>query len=96
MNIYRVGGEYRITPNFYVRGGFAYFTNPIPGNEFTDAKLDRMKYSGGLGYKKSIWSLDLTYQQTQFEEAYQGNYTAPVSILNSVYSSVILTLDIRL
>lgn len=96
MHIYRLGGEYRITPNLYLRGGFAYFTNPLKGNEFTGANLDRLQYSGGLGYKKSAWSLDLAFQQTQFEQAYQTSFGAPVSILNISYSTLVLSVGIRL
>jgi len=96
MHIYRLGGEYRITPNFYLRGGFAYFTNPLTGNEFTDANLDRMQYSGGLGYKKSVWSIDLSFQQTQFEQAYQANFSAPVTILSATYTSAMLSVGVRL
>jgi len=96
MNIYRIGGEFRFDPNLYLRGGFAYFTNPLTGNEFTDANLDRMQYSGGLGYKKSAWSIDLTFQQTSFEQAYQTNFSAPVSILTATYTSVMLSEGVRL
>jgi len=96
MNIYRLGGEFRITPNFYVRGGFAYFTNPLKGNEFIDANLDRIQYSGGLGFKKSAWSIDLAFQQTRFEQAYQTNFSAPVSVLNANLSSIMLSAGIRL
>jgi len=96
MHIYRVGGEYRITPNIYARGGFAYFTNPLTGNEFTDAKLDRLQYSGGLGYKKSAWSIDLTFQQTKFEQAYQTNFSAPVTVLSATYTSLMLSVGVRL
>jgi len=96
MHIYRVGGEFRFNPTLYLRGGFAYFTNPLTGNEFTDANLDRIQYSAGIGIKKSVWNLDLTFQQTQFEQAYQTNFTAPVSTIRATYSTLMLSVGVRL
>src|SRR5690606_11190269 len=76
-NVFRGGAEYRFTKEFYGRAGFAYFSNPNKGNEFTSADLNRYQYSGGLGYRTAAWNLDLTYQLAKFQEIYRTNNSAP-------------------
>lgn len=96
-NVFRAGAEYRITNEFYGRAGFAYFTNPNKGNEFTSADLNRYQYSGGLGYRAASWNIDLTYQLAQFQEIYRTNFSAPhITTLSNDLSSIILTLGFRL
>lgn len=96
MHILRTGAEFRITPAFYLRGGFGYFTNPIAGNERSDVDLDRIQYTGGLGYKKAVWSIDLSYQLVQFEELYQSNFSAPSSVLKASYSTIAFSIGMRI
>ncbi|HKL04101.1 MAG TPA: hypothetical protein VJ911_10505, partial [Cryomorphaceae bacterium] len=93
---FRAGLEYRFTPTWYGRAGFAYFSNPAEANEFTSADLNRYQYSGGLGYKKAAWHIDLTYQHTKFEELYRANNSGPLTFLTSKFGSVALTVGFRL
>ena len=95
-NIFRAGAEYRFTPEFYGRAGFAYFSNPNKENDFTDADLNRYQYSGGLGYRAAAWSLDITYQLAKYQELYKTNNSANITTLTNDRSSVILTLGFRL
>lgn len=95
-NIFRAGAEYRLTPQLYARGGFAYFSNPNKENDFTDADLNRYQYSGGLGYRAAAWSLDLTYQLAQYQELYRTNNSADLTTLTNNRSSIILSLGFRL
>jgi len=70
-DIFRVGGEYRITKSFSARGGFAYFANPITVNEQqTDENLNRQEISFGLGYRVAAWYVDISYSQATFNELY--------------------------
>lgn len=96
-NILRAGAEYRFTNEFYGRAGFAYFSNPNKGNEFTSADLNRYQYSGGLGYRAAAWNVDITYQLARFQEVYLTNYSAPdITILTNNLSSIVLTVGFRL
>lgn len=96
-NIFRAGGEYRFTNEFYGRAGFAYFSNPNKANDITDADLNRYQYSGGLGYRAASWNLDVTYQLAQFQELYKTNNSAPdITTLSNNLSSIVLTLGFRL
>lgn len=92
----RGGLEVRATKSLFFRGGVAYFSNPIPSNEFTDADLYRMQYSCGVGYKVATWSLDLSYQFTTFDELYYTNASANLSTLTYKYQTIALTLGIRI
>ncbi len=95
-HIFRAGGEYRFTPNWLIRGGFGYFSNANEGNDFTDANLNRLQYSGGLGYRAAAWSLDITYQYATSQEIYLTNSSANLATLTNKYSSLAFTLGIRL
>lgn len=95
-DIFRVGGEYRITKSFSARGGFAYFANPITVNEQrTDENLNRQEISFGLGYRVATWYVDLSYSQATFNELY--DYTelnrATLENTQSVFG---LTVGIRM
>jgi hypothetical protein len=95
-DIFRIGGEYRITKSFSARGGFAYFANPITVNEQqTDENLNRQEISFGLGYRVATWYVDLSYSQATFNELY--NYTelnrATLENTQSVFG---LTVGIRM
>lgn len=92
----RGGLEIRATKSFYIRSGIAYFTNTIPANEFTNADLDRIQYSCGLGIKKATWNLDLSYQLSKVDELYYTNRLADLTTLHNNYQSIALTFGIRL
>ncbi|MFT5973467.1 MAG: long-subunit fatty acid transport protein [Cryomorphaceae bacterium] len=95
-DIFRVGGEYRITKSFSARGGFAYFANPITVNEQqTDENLNRQEISFGLGYRVAAWYVDMSYSRATFNELY--DYTdlnrATLENTQSVFG---LTVGIRM
>ncbi|MFN2429390.1 MAG: OmpP1/FadL family transporter [Cryomorphaceae bacterium] len=96
MHTARAGLEYRIDPSWYARLGFAYFSNPAEANEFTGADLNRYQYSGGFGYRKAAWHIDLTYQHTKFEELYIANNSGPLTFLTSEFGSISITAGFRL
>ncbi|MBK9193951.1 MAG: hypothetical protein IPO17_02990 [Flavobacteriales bacterium] len=54
----RVGTEWRIGSNYYIRGGAGYYPDPYVK---TDARhgLPLIRYTGGLGYRHARWSVDL-------------------------------------
>ena len=64
-NTFRAGGEFRITPQFSLRAGYAYMDTPLQDNtRVYDMPFGYKTYniSGGLGYRfNSTISLDLSY-----------------------------------
>jgi len=95
-DIFRFGGEYRITKSFSVRGGFAYFANPIVANEqISTENFDRQEFSFGLGYRKAAWFVDASFMQANFNELYR--YTdLNEAILQNTQSAVALTVGIKM
>jgi len=95
-DIFRIGGEYRITKSFSARGGFAYFANPITANEQqTDEDLNRQEISFGLGYRLASWYVDLSYSRATFNELY--DYTIlNRAVLENTQSVFGLTVGIRM
>ncbi len=56
----KLGGEYRLTSNFSLRGGFAHYGDPFNKKSLgTDAFN---LYSFGLGYRTDLFYLDGSYQ----------------------------------
>ncbi|MEN8828309.1 MAG: outer membrane protein transport protein [Flavobacteriales bacterium] len=66
-NILKVGGEYRVTNHWTVRGGYAYFGSPIK-DEVSLVDNSRTNISGGIGFKNQSFSLDFTFLRTQWQE----------------------------
>lgn len=96
MSIIRAGAEYRFTETFYGRLGFGYFSNPNEANEIYGADLDRLQYSGGIGYRNASWNIDLSYQLARVEEVYLTNRSANLGTLSDSYSNIALTVGFRL
>lgn len=64
----RIGGEWRIMDPFSVRLGFAMYGSPYKSSVNTDAS--RLSYTGGFGFKKDNFFLDLAFVFTQYKENY--------------------------
>jgi hypothetical protein len=76
----RVGGEFRLTNNFSLRGGVQLIGNPWKksytfndGNSVDIAnKNDSYRtYSAGFGYRQQNFFIDFAYRLSQIQEAYQ-------------------------
>lgn len=63
---FKLGGEYRLTSNFSVRGGYAHFGNPFSNKAVGQKSFDL--YSFGLGYRTDLFYLDGSYQFKASEE----------------------------
>lgn len=66
----RIGAEYRVAPEFALRGGAAYYGSPYndniyyEGGEATDAADyygDRYDFSGGFGYRSGDFFMDFAF-----------------------------------
>ncbi len=66
---YRVGGELR-AKNKYLRGGFAYYSDPYNTLFDKPKPQERMIFAGGIGFRteKRYYDLALTYQR--WEDSY--------------------------
>ena len=95
-DIFRFGGEYRLSNNFTARAGYAWFANPITSNEqFTDENLNRQHFNFGLGLRQATWYLDLAYSRAVFNEIYP--YTdLNLATLGTRQDSFMLTLGFRM
>lgn len=63
-NNFRAGLELRVTPSFYLRGGYALYGSMLKDNEamFSSPVAYRTQiYSAGLGYRSNKVSIDLAY-----------------------------------
>ncbi len=66
-NNLRVGLELNVAPNWFVRGGFAYYEGMYNAGSLrtdlglTDYKGQMLNYSGGFGYRTAGWGIDLAY-----------------------------------
>lgn len=75
QHIFRVGGEYRITPNWSVRAGYSYTTSPVK-DEVKDDQMNIMTTSSNPAYEfdKSIQYITAgfgyRYKSVYFDMAY--------------------------
>ena len=60
---YLIGTEWKVTPNWDLRLGYAYDTAPEPNNtlDYILPDNDRHMFSIGGGYHQGPWSVDLSY-----------------------------------
>ncbi|MDO9068952.1 MAG: outer membrane protein transport protein [Deltaproteobacteria bacterium] len=72
---YRVGAQYAVTPKMDMRAGYAYDTNPIPGDtlspELPDA--DRHNFSLGSGLHNDLGSIDMSYMLVAWKDRNVSN-----------------------
>jgi hypothetical protein len=76
----KVGGEFRVTNHWSIRGGYALYGSPIK-SDVVDFDASRTNYSGGFGYKDRNFTLDFAYSMSKNTEDY---YLYDPSITNSV------------
>lgn len=99
VNIFRVGGEYRLTPQFSVRAGYCYEQSPVNENAYND-RIEVFTVSTtpayvfdkstqyitcGLGYRYKNFYADMAYVHKKKE----GEYHAFSSYVDSMTQSVV-------
>ena len=66
--VYRAGVEYEVVNNLFLRGGYCYGDNPVPGSTLTPmtAAITKNTLTAGIGYQwrawKTVCEADLAYQ----------------------------------
>ena len=69
VNTLRIGGEYRLTKKWMLRGGFQHRTLPYQFG-VTETTTPANTYSGGFGYRGKAFFLDFSYAHTSWKEDY--------------------------
>ncbi len=90
----RLGTEWRVGPQFSIRGGYALYGSPYKSG-INDA--ERTSYTGGLGYREQSFFVDFAYVLTQSNEKYYlYNYTGLPAVKNDLTNNnFILTLGFK-
>jgi long-chain fatty acid transport protein len=79
---YKFGGQYALTKNIDLRAGYMYDMNPIPDSTLGPMLPDanRHSFSIGQGFHTEMFSLDLAYMLTHFEDRTVNNQD-PMTLL---------------
>ncbi|MCD7962885.1 MAG: hypothetical protein LUF90_04875 [Rikenellaceae bacterium] len=98
-NNIRVGAEAILTPNVFLRLGYAYYDSVYSYDDYQDYGKSN-NYSIGLGYRTGNWSLDFAYvYMDQKDVTYQffndGMYKSGVYKTDNKRNNVILTASVR-
>ncbi len=89
----KLGGEYNMKP-FRVRGGFSTQSSPYKNSE----NLKSFTYSGGLGYSRKEFYVDLGYAYRTTEETIRLDaYEGPEGVADETYDQhqVVLTVGVK-
>jgi long-chain fatty acid transport protein len=84
---YLIGTEWKVTPNWDLRLGYAYDVCPIPDNtmDYILPDNDRHMWSIGAGYHQNAWSVDLSYTFMQIINRSINANTGTAQISAPVY-----------
>ena len=102
MNIYRVGGEYRLTPQLSLRLGYSYQSSPVKDEAYSGKSeiltagttpaytFDKsIQYiTGGLGYKNKGFYTDFAFVHKKRESQYNA-FTPYVGEMNKSPQSIV-------
>lgn len=104
-----IGGEYRVSEYFSLRGGFEYFPSPYKSHAFDvkqpNGDADTYTYSAGVGWKAGGFFADLAYKHVDSKNyinlydvpvtANPANYTSPTAKFENNDDYLTLTLGFR-
>jgi len=90
---YRLGAEYAINQEYFIRAGFQYYANAFKKEFDVDSKPD-IAISGGLGYRKGKFGIDMSYVNRNVTRTYFA-MTNSTANLNSTSHIVTVTGSIR-
>lgn len=93
---FKVGGELRFAKDFAARAGFNYRQNPYE-DEITESNGEVFTYTGGLGYRKHGFYIDLAYA---LSEGSRDHYLYDPEVINNALldrteHQMIMTIGIR-
>ena len=77
---WHIGAEYRVSPQFSLRGGYEYFPSPykdnVDGNYQPNSDNTDWSYSFGFGYQQGAFFLDAAYKRT-IQKNNESLYSVP-------------------
>ncbi len=94
---YKIGLEARITPEVYLRGGFAYFPSPFKANK-GNTQFPTSFYTGGLGYNFGNLYFDFAVvvkAQTRDYYAYDPSLDGSHATINMKNAQYLFTVGYR-
>lgn len=78
-----VGGEYRVSDNLSLRGGYEYYPSPFNINAFNayqpNSKADESAVSAGLGWRQNGFFFDVAYKHS-YKTDYLSLYGVPSGV----------------
>jgi long-subunit fatty acid transport protein len=91
---FKVGGEYKFSPQLLVRAGYNYKASP-----YKDYESTRKTVSAGLGYRLNNMYVDLAYQNQLYHQEYVP-YQSTVNpteaaLIENTRNNVLLTLGVK-
>lgn len=91
---FRLGGEYKLDPQFLIRAGYNYQSSP-----YKDLESTRQLATAGLGYRINNVYVDFTYLNQLQKQEYlpYSSYTNPTEVakIDNQRNSVMLTLGVK-
>lgn len=106
----KIGGEYRLTENFSLRGGFANSSSAMSLGATKTLKNERYRadnellkhnrtdyFSLGLGYREANWYIDFAYFNKNIEETFLpfNDATVTAGKLITNNNNILVTLGVR-
>ncbi len=79
---YRIGAEYAIQQAYFIRAGFQYYSSAFKKEFDVDVQPD-IAISGGLGYRKGKFGLDLAYVNRKTQRTYFAFYNSSARLTNT-------------
>lgn len=67
----RIGGEYKLTETFFIRGGYAFLPQPFD-NDIVNLSSFNQTFALGAGYEKGNLNVDIGYRFFNYNEDYYG------------------------
>jgi hypothetical protein len=93
---YRVGGEYRID-QFSIRAGYGLSGSPYKNDDKNT--FDVKSYSGGIGYRFSLWYVDLAYQRTETNNTFSpyelADFSEPIATAKIARNNIFMTVGVK-
>ena len=105
-NIIRIGGEFKVTPQFSIRAGYSFQSSPF-NDSFDDVTAGTIMsytvdnkiqhYTAGLGYRYKAFYADLAYVRTNRQSDYHGFYdaAAPSASFNDKNDEVAVSIGFK-
>jgi long-subunit fatty acid transport protein len=92
----RLGGEYRVTNLWMIRGGAAYYPSAYK-SDYVSQTTPKMTYAGGFGYRGKEFYFDIAYTLTKSQEDYYMYDPILVSnsLINRSSSNIMATIGFK-